>query len=136
MGTLFASFVSFFAGRPWLWIVALAGLFLGSVALYFAWSQNDIKNLQKQLAQSQMELAQQRAVITDMQAQAKRNAQLAEEYNRNVAVIRDQSSELVKKLNSIDIAKKASENPSVVQKKVNEETKKFFDSIDTLTRQD
>ena len=136
MGTIFASIATFFAGRPWLWIVALAGLFLGGVAIYFAWSQNDIKELQKQLAQSQMELAQQRAVITDMQAQAARNAQLTEEFNRNVGVIRDQSSELVRKLNSIELDKKTAANPSGVQKKINEETAKFFKSIETLTRQD
>jgi type II secretory pathway pseudopilin PulG len=136
MGTIFASVATFFAGKPWLWIVALAGLLLGGVAIYFVWSQDNIADLQKEVAQSRMELAQQRAVITDMQAQAARNAKLAEEFNKNVAVIRDQSSQLVKKLNSIDLSKKAASDPSAVQKKVNEETKKFFDSIDTLTRQD
>lgn len=133
------SIISLFAGKIFSNVYVIIGLVVAAViaafVAYFLWSQSHLASLQAEIGTARQQLTQQQAVISDMQVQNKRVTELTTQYNTNVQEIRNRNSELAKLFAKIELSKLAARNPAAVEKKVNEETKKFFDDVEAISKQ-
>lgn len=118
----------------YVWLAILVAAIVAAGFFYFTWSQHELSSLRTEIGTAKQQITQQQAVITDMQVQAKRNAEATAEFNQSVQEIRNKNSELAKLFGKIQLGNAAAKNPSLVEKKVNTETKKFFDDVEAISR--
>jgi Tfp pilus assembly protein PilO len=137
MGIL--SVIGLFAGKIFSNVYVIIGIVVAAViaafVAYFLWSQSHLASLQAEIGTARQQLTQQQAVITDMQVQNKKVTELTTQYNANVQEIRNRNNELAKLFAKIELSKLAAKDPSAVEKKVNESTKKFFDDVEAISKQ-
>lgn len=131
MFTLFTAFLGKF--KIYLIMAGVMALMLGSFYLYFKWSQNEIATLVANNAKLEMAVQEQKRTIEEMVAFQKRQAKDLVDLQKGLNESRAYGNQLEEKLAKHDLEMLARKKPGLIEKRINDATRKVFDQIESDT---
>lgn len=106
---------------------------LGGAYWEYSSMQKRIETLRENNAKLEMVAKQNQQVIEEMQAFSKMQEELNLELNKKLQDASKYKDELLSKLRKHDLALLSLKKPGLVEKRINDATKKVFDEIESLT---
>lgn len=113
-------------------IIIILGL-LGGAYWEYTNMQKRMDTLRENNAKLEMVAKQNQQVIDEMQAFAEQQAELNMQLNKQLMEASKYKDELLSKLRKHDLALLSLKKPGLVEKRINNATKKVFDEIESLT---
>jgi len=117
--------------RIYIIIVILA--VLGGAYWEYTNMQKRLDTLRENNAKLEMVAKQNQQVIDEMQAFAEQQAELNMQLNKQLQDASKYKDELLSKLRKHDLALLSLKKPGLIEKRINDATKKVFDEIESLT---
>ena len=115
-----------------LWkIVAVLAICAG-VAGYFKYTQDQLAELNQQVATKDFALKAATATIEQQQADMKRQQEIMNKTNEDFQAARSRVGELENKFSQIDLDRRARDDAAKLEEKVNNATKKVFRCIEDV----
>lgn len=106
---------------------------LGGAYWEYTNMQKRIETLRENNAKLEMVAKQNQQVIDEMQAFAEQQAELNMQLNKQLQDASKYKDELLSKLRKHDLALLSLKKPGLIEKRINDATKKVFDEIESLT---
>lgn len=113
-------------------IIAIVAI-LGGAYWEYTNMQKRIATLRENNAKLEMVAKQNQQVINDLEAFQAQQAELNMELNKQLQDASKYKDELLSKLRKHDLALLSLKKPGLVEKRINNATKKVFDEIESLT---
>lgn len=113
-------------------IIAIVAI-LGGAYWEYTNMQKRIATLRENNAKLEMVAKQNQQVINDLEAFQAQQAELNMELNKQLQEASKYKDELLSKLRKHDLALLSLKKPGLVEKRINNATKKVFDEIESLT---
>ena len=100
---------------------------------YYKDTQERIQTLTENSAKLEIAASTQKQTINTLVADAKKYQQLNKELNSNLEHANDYKNNLIAKLRKHDLTRLSQQKPGLVEKKINNGTKKLFKSFESIT---
>ena len=100
---------------------------------YYKDTQERIQILTENSAKLEIAAKTQKQTINTLVADAKKYQQLNKELNSNLEHANDYKNNLIAKLRKHDLTRLSQQKPGLVEKKINNGTKKLFKSFESIT---
>ena len=117
-------------------LIVVLGL-VGGVAYggwyYYKDTQARIQILTENSAKLEIATQQQEMTINTLVEDAEKYRELNKELNTNLEAANDYKNELISKLRKHDLSRLSQQKPGLVEKKINNGTKKLFESFESIT---
>ena len=117
-------------------LIVILGLVGGVVYggwYYYKDTQARIQTLTENSAKLEIAATTQKNTIDTLMADAKKYAELNSELQKNLEKANDYKNTLIGKLRKHNLAKLSMQKPDLVEKKINNGTKKLFESFESIT---
>ena len=118
---------------PILLVLLLAGSIAGGGWFYYTDTQSRIAQLQANNAELKLANETNLATIDSMEQQAEINAELSEELQERLEESEESRNRLINIFGSHDLTRLALKKPGLIETRVNNGTKKAFDSIESVS---
>ena len=100
---------------------------------YYKDTQARIKILTENSAKLEVATQQQEMTINTLIDDAEKYRELNKELNTNLEAANDYKNDLISKLRKHDLSRLSQQKPGLVEKKINNGTKKLFESFESIT---
>ena len=100
---------------------------------YYKDTQERIQTLTENSAKLEIAASTQKQTINTLVADAKKYQQLNKELNSNLEHANDYKNNLIAKLRKHDLTRLSQQKPGLVEKRINNGTKKLFESFESIT---
>ena len=100
---------------------------------YYKDTQERIQTLTENSAKLEIEAETQKQTINTLVADAKKYQQLNKELNNKLEHANDYKNNLIAKLRKHDLTRLSQQKPGLVEKKINNGTKRLFKSFESIT---
>ena len=117
-------------------LVVVLGLVGGVVYggwYYYKDTQARIQILTENSAKLEVATQQQEMTINTLVDDAEKYRELNKELNTNLEAANDYKNDLISKLRKHDLSRLSQQKPGLVEKKINNGTKKLFESFESIT---
>jgi hypothetical protein len=116
-------------------IVVIVVIVLGGLgAAYFNWSQNRMAKLNQDIAEQTIRVEEQNGIIMGLGDRINSVQGAYSDYNRNVNVIRTESSQLSQQITNPEINNNASTQPRETEVIINGFTQNMFQQFEQISR--
>ena len=116
-----------------LFVLGIIGGVGYGVYYYYKDTQARIAILTENSAKLEIAATTQKNTIDTLMADAKKYAELNSELQKNLEKANDYKNTLIGKLRKHNLAKLSMQKPGLVEKKINNGTKKLFESFESIT---
>ena len=116
-----------------LFVLGIIGGVGYGVYYYYKDTQARIAILTENSAKLEIAATTQKNTIDTLMADAKKYAELNSELQKNLEKANDYKNTLIGKLRKHNLAKLSMQKPGLVEKKINNGTKKLFESLESIT---
>ena len=100
---------------------------------YYKDTQERIQTLTENSAKLEIAASTQKQTINTLEADAKKYQELNKELNSKLEHANDYKNNLIAKLRKHDLTRLSQQKPGLVEKKINNGTKKLFKSFESIT---
>ena len=100
---------------------------------YYKDTQARIQILTENSAKLEVATQQQEMTINTLVEDAEKYRELNKELNTNLEAANDYKNELISKLRKHDLSRLSQQKPGLVEKRINNGTKKLFESFESIT---
>jgi hypothetical protein len=111
--------------------------FLGTIGFagytYYKDTQERIQTLAENNAKLEIALEQNKVAMEEIQRSAEIQARLSGELNEKLQQAEGYKDQLISKLQKHDLTKLSIQRPGMIEKRINDATKKLFDDIESDT---
>jgi hypothetical protein len=111
--------------------------FLGTIGFagytYYKDTQERIQTLAENNAKLEIALEQNKVAMEEIQRSAEIQARLSSELNEKLQQAEGYKDQLISKLQKHDLTKLSIQRPGMIEKRINDATKKLFDDIESDT---
>ena len=119
--------------KTYLIIAGIMALIAGGFYVYFKWSQNEIAKLAANNARLEMAVQEQKKTIEEMVTFQRKQAKDLVDLQNDLNESRKYGNQLEEKLTKHDLEMLARKKPGLIEKRINDATKKVFEEIESNT---
>ena len=116
-------------------IAVVGGLFAGGYS-YFNYTQNEIGRLKENAARLEISVDLQTATIETLDRDQKIFNELNAELTKRLQETTESKDALIAKLQRHDLTRLSAKKPGLIERRINNATKKAFADIESITRGD